>query len=123
MKEARLPQLRLTIVHYLIMIVILTDLIPLKCKLLVRHSLELCMVWNRTFTYTTMVQKQQQIVFLISLLMDKIKRNTVVVLININPVNDCPQNTTFRNTVINEDGGGLLPIATLDTTDPDNSIH
>ena len=48
--------------------------------------------------------------------------NTVVVLININPINDCPQNTTFRNTVINEDDGGLgYPIATLDTTDPDNS--
>ena len=48
--------------------------------------------------------------------------NTVVVLININPINDCPQNTTFRNTVINEDDGGLgYPIATLDTSDPDNS--
>ena len=48
--------------------------------------------------------------------------NTVVVLINISPINDCPQNTTFRNTVINEDDGGLgYPIATIDTTDPDNS--
>ena len=47
--------------------------------------------------------------------------NTVVVSININPVNDCPQNTVFRNDTINEDGGGLgYPIASSDTTDPDN---
>ena len=48
--------------------------------------------------------------------------NTVVVLINIRPINDCPQNTTFRNSVINEDDGGLgYPIATSDTSDPDNA--
>ena len=47
--------------------------------------------------------------------------NTVIVSININPVNDCPQNTVFRNTVINEDDGGLgYPIASSDTTDPDS---
>ena len=47
--------------------------------------------------------------------------NTVVVSININPVNDCPQNTVFRNTVINEDDPGFgYPIASSDTTDPDN---
>ena len=47
--------------------------------------------------------------------------NTVLVLINISPINDCPQNTEFRNQVINEDAGGLgYPIATSDTTDPDN---
>ncbi|MEL0274952.1 MAG: Ig-like domain-containing protein, partial [Flavobacteriaceae bacterium] len=47
--------------------------------------------------------------------------NTVVVSININPVNDCPQNTVFRNSVINEDDGGLgYPIASSDTTDPDS---
>ncbi len=48
--------------------------------------------------------------------------NTVVVLINISPINDCPQNTIFRNSVINEDDGGLgYPIATSDTSDPDNA--
>ena len=47
--------------------------------------------------------------------------NIVVVNININPVNDCPQNIVFRNSVINEDDGGLgYPIASTDTTDPDN---
>ena len=47
--------------------------------------------------------------------------NIAVVNININPVNDCPQNTVFRNSVINEDDGGLgYPIASSDTTDPDN---
>ena len=47
--------------------------------------------------------------------------NIVIVSININPVNDCPQNTVFRNTVINEDDGGLgYPIASSDTTDPDS---
>jgi VCBS repeat-containing protein len=47
--------------------------------------------------------------------------NTVMVLINISPINDCPQNTVFRNTIINEDDGGLsYPIATSDTSDPDN---
>jgi VCBS repeat-containing protein len=47
--------------------------------------------------------------------------NTVMVLINISPINDCPQNTVFRNRVINEDDGGLgYAIASSDTTDPDN---
>ena len=47
--------------------------------------------------------------------------NMVVVLININPVNDCPQNTVFRDAIINEDDPGLgYPIASSDTTDPDN---
>ena len=47
--------------------------------------------------------------------------NIVVVSININSVNDCPQNSTFRNDVINEDDGGRgYPIASSDTTDPDN---
>lgn len=48
--------------------------------------------------------------------------NTVIVSINIIPINDCPQNTVFRDTTINEDGAGFgYPIATSDTTDPDNA--
>ena len=48
--------------------------------------------------------------------------NTVVVLINISPINDCPQNTTYRNSVYYEDDSGFgYPIATSDTTDPDNT--
>ena len=48
--------------------------------------------------------------------------NTVVVSINIMPINDCPQNTVFRNSTINEDSGGIgYPIASSDTTDPDNA--
>ncbi|MCH1417324.1 MAG: Ig-like domain-containing protein, partial [Flavobacteriaceae bacterium] len=48
--------------------------------------------------------------------------NTVTVNINIEPVNDCPQNTEFRNIIINEDDPGFVyPIATSDTTDPDNT--
>ena len=48
--------------------------------------------------------------------------NTVFVSINIMPINDCPQNTVFRNSTINEDSGGIgYPIASSDTTDPDNA--
>ena len=48
--------------------------------------------------------------------------NTVVVNININPINDCPQNTVFRNDTINEDDAGIgYPIGSADTTDPDNT--
>jgi VCBS repeat-containing protein len=48
--------------------------------------------------------------------------NTVVVSINIMPINDCPQNTVFRNSTINEDSGAIgYPIASSDTTDPDNA--
>ena len=46
--------------------------------------------------------------------------NTVVVSITIMSINDCPQNTVFRNSTINEDSGGIgYPIASSDTTDPD----
>ncbi|MEN8768451.1 MAG: Ig-like domain-containing protein [Candidatus Arcticimaribacter sp.] len=48
--------------------------------------------------------------------------NTVVVSIIITGVNDCPQNTVFRNSTINEDSGGIgYPIASSDTTDPDTA--
>ena len=48
--------------------------------------------------------------------------NIVVVSINIMPVNDCPQNSVFRNETVNEDSGGIgFAIASADTSDPDNS--
>ena len=46
----------------------------------------------------------------------------VVVNININPVNDCPQNTnTYSNTITEDSAGYTLNIGSVDTTDPDNT--
>ena len=48
--------------------------------------------------------------------------NVVVVNININPVNDCPQNTnTYSNTITEDSAGYTLNIGSVDTTDPDNT--
>ncbi len=48
--------------------------------------------------------------------------NMVQVNISIMPVNDCPQNNVFRNSIVNEDSGSFgYPIGSSDTTDDDNN--
>ena len=74
-----------------------------------------------TFTYTHDGSETTSDSFSYRAFDGLIQGNTTTVTININPINDCPQNTNTYVNTINEDSPGFRwNIGSIDTTDADN---